>query len=314
MEATMFSGKEYVYEVYKEKSFSKAANNLFISQPSLSSTIKRIENKIGMPIFDRSTTPVGLTECGLKYIKAAESIMAIEQDFHNYLDDARNLQTGTLTIGGSNLFTSYVIPPLISSLHQQYPGINVTIIEDNTSNLESQLLLGSLDFIVDNSTLCEYKFDSFLYKEEHLMIAVPQKYEINKDLQEYQVTLEQIRTNACQDSNIPVVPLLAFKEYPFIMLKPNNDTMQRGAHLCKANGFKPDILFELDQQSTAYHIACSGMGICFVSDTLLCKSPALKDMVYYKLDEEKSKRNICFFCKKNRYITFAMSEFLKLIS
>ena len=310
----MFSGKEYVYEVYKEKSFSKAANNLFISQPSLSSTIKRIENKIGMPIFDRSTAPVGLTGCGLKYIQAAESIMAIEQDFQNYLDDARNLQTGTLTIGGSNLFASYVIPPLISSLHQQYPGINVTIIEDNTSNLESQLLLGSLDFIVDNSTLCESKFDSFLYREEHLMMAVPQKYEINKDLLEYQVTLEQIRTNACQDSNIPVVPLQAFKEYPFIMLKPNNDTMQRGAYLCKANGFKPDILFELDQQSTAYHIACSGMGICFVSDTLLCKSPALKDMVYYELDEEKSKRNICFFCKKNRYITFAMSEFLKLIS
>ncbi len=310
----MFSGKEYVYEVYKEKSFSKAANNLYISQPSLSSTIKRIETKIGMPIFDRSITPVGLTECGLKYIQAAESIMAIEQDFRNYLDDARNLQTGTLTIGGSNLFTSYVIPPLISSLHQQYPGINVTIIEDNTSNLEAQLLLGSLDFIVDNSTLCETKFDSFLYREEHLMIAVPKKYEINQSLQEYQVSLEQIRSNACQDPKVPVVPLMEFKDYPFIMLKPNNDTMQRGTHLCKANGFKPDILFELDQQSTAYHIACSGMGICFVSDTLLCKSPALTDMIYYKLDEEKSKRNICFFSKKNRYITFAMSEFLKLIS
>ena len=108
----MFSGKEYVYEVYKEKSFSKAANNLFISQPSLSSTIKRIENKIGMPIFDRSTTPIGLTECGLKYIKAAESIMAIEQDFHNYLDDARNLQTGTLTIGLAAIYLLLMSYPL----------------------------------------------------------------------------------------------------------------------------------------------------------------------------------------------------------
>ncbi len=53
----MFEGKEYVYEVYKEKSFSKAAKNLYISQPSLSATIKRIENRIGFPIFDRSITP-----------------------------------------------------------------------------------------------------------------------------------------------------------------------------------------------------------------------------------------------------------------
>ena len=49
----MFSGMNYVYEVYKEQSFSKAAENLYISQPALSSMIKKIETKIGMPLFDR---------------------------------------------------------------------------------------------------------------------------------------------------------------------------------------------------------------------------------------------------------------------
>ena len=66
----MFKGMEYVYEVYREHSFSKAAQNLYVSQPSLSATIKRIENRIGFPIFDRSTTPIRLTECGEEYIKA----------------------------------------------------------------------------------------------------------------------------------------------------------------------------------------------------------------------------------------------------
>lgn len=66
----MFQGMEYVYEVYKERSFSKAAANLFISQPSLSANVKRIEKKIGYPIFDRSTKPLGLTECGRHYIDA----------------------------------------------------------------------------------------------------------------------------------------------------------------------------------------------------------------------------------------------------
>ena len=59
----MFQGMEYVYEVYKEKSFSKAAAEpFFISQPSLSANVKRIENRIGSPIFDRSTKPLQLTE------------------------------------------------------------------------------------------------------------------------------------------------------------------------------------------------------------------------------------------------------------
>ena len=68
----MFQGMEYVYEVYKEKSFSKAAANLFISQPSLSANVKRVENRIGYPIFDRSTKPLGLTECGKEYIRCVE--------------------------------------------------------------------------------------------------------------------------------------------------------------------------------------------------------------------------------------------------
>ena len=71
----MFRWKHYVYEVYKEKSFSKAAQNLYISQPSLSARIKKIEDTLGVPLFDRSTTPLRLTESGEVYIKAAEEII-----------------------------------------------------------------------------------------------------------------------------------------------------------------------------------------------------------------------------------------------
>ena len=60
----MFTWKKYVYEVYKERSFTKAAQNLYISQPSLSARIKKIEEIIGEPLFDRSTTPLQLTEPG----------------------------------------------------------------------------------------------------------------------------------------------------------------------------------------------------------------------------------------------------------
>ena len=57
----MFQGMEYVYQVYKDKSFSKAAANLFISQPSLSANVKRVEKKVGFPIFERSTKPLSLS-------------------------------------------------------------------------------------------------------------------------------------------------------------------------------------------------------------------------------------------------------------
>lgn len=83
----MFQGMEYVYEVYKEKSFSKAAASLFISQPSLSANVRRVENRIGYPIFDRSTKPLSLTECGRQYIQCVERIMNIERDFSDFIND-----------------------------------------------------------------------------------------------------------------------------------------------------------------------------------------------------------------------------------
>ena len=75
MRCEMFKGKEYVYEVYKEKSFSRAAQNLYISQPALSATIKKIETRLGCSIFDRSSTPLRLTPAGIEYIKAVEKII-----------------------------------------------------------------------------------------------------------------------------------------------------------------------------------------------------------------------------------------------
>ena len=76
----------YVYEVYKEMNFSKAASNLFISQPSLSAAVKKAENQIGFPIFDRSSNPIQLTELGKEYIRSIETIMEIENSFQNYVN------------------------------------------------------------------------------------------------------------------------------------------------------------------------------------------------------------------------------------
>ena len=106
----MFQGMHYIYAVYKEGSFSKAAKSLFISQPSLSATVKRIEEKIGYPVFDRSTKPLQLTEPGVQYIRTVEKLMSVESDFTEYINDWGGLQTGNLTLGGSSLFSSWPSP------------------------------------------------------------------------------------------------------------------------------------------------------------------------------------------------------------
>ena len=97
----MFDGKEYVYAVYEEKSFSKAAQKLYITQPALSTAIKKVEKKIGSPIFDRSTSPIGLTPSGEVYIDAIEKLFVLEQNTLNQLNNLNGLLAGKLAVGGT---------------------------------------------------------------------------------------------------------------------------------------------------------------------------------------------------------------------
>ena len=90
----MFRNMEYVYAVYKEMSFSRAAEKLFISQPALSAMVKKVEKRIGSPIFDRSCSPIRLTNCGKEYISCIEQIMDVEYQFSQYLNQTEHLLIG----------------------------------------------------------------------------------------------------------------------------------------------------------------------------------------------------------------------------
>ena len=308
----MFKGMEYVYEVSKERSFSKAAQNLYISQPSLSAMIKKIENKIGMPIFDRSVNPIRLTECGQEYIKSVERILDVEKAFENYLNSTKELKTGNLTIGGCNQFVSFILPPLISEFTLKYPLVKVNLVEDSTSLLEEQLFKGSLDIVIDNYAFDETIYEKKVYCPDGLLLAVPKKF-ITEDIpDDAKLTADDVIKDKHKVFIGPFVSLRSFSKTPFLFLRPGNDTRKRAEKLCDNQHFHPNILLELDQQVTAYNLACYGMGITFVSDILVKKIKPNPDIVYFYLDDYEVKRYVYFYHKRGKYITRAMEEFLRI--
>lgn len=308
----MFHGMEYVYEVYKEQSFSKAARNLYISQPALSSSVKRIEERIGAQLFDRSTTPVKLTECGEQYIQAVEQIFSAQRSFSNYLADTRKLEAGQLTIGGIGMFASYILPPLISDYKSKYPKISVSMMEESQSQLEKLLIRGALDLVVDYQGFAQDVFETCPYREEHLLLAVPQQFTVNNSLFAWRLSLENVLSGDYLAERYPAVPLEAFKDEPFILLRPGSDMYQRAIQLCRSSGFTPQVILTLEQQLTAYNMVSTGMGIALISDTLAKNMLPHPNIAYYKLDRELSRRVIYFYYKKNRYISRAMEEFLTI--
>lgn len=309
----MFVWKKYVYEVYKERSFTKAAQNLYISQPSLSARIKKIEEIIGEPLFDRSTTPLQLTEVGKVYIEAAEEITQIEQRVENYINDLAGLKTGNLAVGASTLFAAYVVPSLITQFNQKFPDVHIQLIEGNTAELEEMLGSNALDFDIDN-----YHYDSILYNkelycEENILLAVPKHFAVNEELGMYQLSYKNIKNKNYLNQKYPAVPLGRFADLPFIMLTQGNDTRTRGDRLCRNVGFKPNIVLEFNQQSTAYMASSTQLGATFISDILVSQLPTFENLVYYKLDGEEAKRKVFFYYKTHKYKTRVMEEFVRMM-
>lgn len=309
----MFVWKKYVYEVYKERSFTKAAQNLYISQPPLSARIKKIEEIIGEPLFDRSTTPLQLTEVGKVYIEAAEEITQIEQRVENYINDLAGLKTGNLAVGASTLFAAYVVPSLITQFNQKFPDVHIQLIEGNTAELEEMLGSNALDFVIDN-----YHYDSILYNkelycEENILLAVPKHFAVNEELGMYQLSYKNIKNKNYLNQKYPAVSLGRFADLPFIMLTQGNDTRTRGDRLCRNVGFKPNIVLEFNQQSTAYMASSTQLGATFISDILVSQLPAFENLVYYKLDGEEAKRKVFFYYKTHKYKTRVMEEFIRMM-
>ena len=312
MKQSVFDGMEYVYAVYREGSFQRASEKLFISQPSISASVRRVEERIGSQIFDRSMKPLGLTECGKKYISLVEDIMVMEREFTEFVNDWEGLRCGKLVLGGSSFFCSLILPPMIAAFREKYPRITLELIEESTGKLEDMLDRGQIDLMVDYAIPNAEKYDAALLQEDDVILAVPKTNPINRQLCAYQIPHEAIGTPA--QNAVPTVPLAFFRNESFILMKPENDTRMRADALCALGGFQPKKTMEFDQQTTSYLMGCSGAGIAFVSSILVARlSPSLSTC-YYRLQEPESIRQVQIFHKRGRYVTKAMQAFLETVS
>lgn len=305
-------GMEYVYEVYLEKSFSRAARKLFISQPALSAAVKKVEKELGLPLFDRSTSPIQLTPAGKAYIEAVGQILTIQKNLQNYCNDLASLTSGSLSLGGTNFFSSCILPPIIKSFANTYPNINLIITESSSTELYTKLLTEEIDLIVDSGLYDEHLYESYPLLEDHIMLAVPTDNPLNKDYPFALLTQQDIINDHHEDKDTPSLSLSHFASENFLLLGKGNDMNRRAFDLCQSSGFTPKVRLYLNQLMTAYHMACQGLGLTFLTDSLIKLGTPNTNLVYYKIRDASATRKIFIAYKKNGYLTHAMQEFIRL--
>lgn len=310
---------DYAYAVYKEKSFTKAAEKLYISQPSLSLTIKKLEKEIGGPVFERCGKEITLTEIGEKYIKAVEQVIYIKKNFENEIDDLLKLKRGTVIIGSTTFLASYLLPDILKSFHRQYPDIKIDLIVEQSTYLEEKLEEGLVDLVIDNVTSENPGYGYLPLFEEQIFLGVPERLDINHKMREYQITKEEIIAESHRATDLkrsvynplPKVNLDSFKAEKFILLKYGNKMRQLSNKMFEESGMSPEISFEFDQLMLSVSYAESGFGICFLTDTILKYGKDCKNLIYYLPDSSHKKRTVYISYKKSKYLTSAAEAFIE---
>lgn len=305
----------YAYEIYRQKSFSKAAEALYISQPALSAIIRKLEESLGTALFDRSTKPVSLTPEGEYYMQCAVQIMNIEKGMEQYFDDISTLKKGTLHIGASTYFCCSVLPDLFHAFRKKYPYITVHLEENNsTPQLKEHLQNREIDFALSSNTYPPEDYDSFVLDSEAIILAVPCTDTINETLQDMYYTYdEMIKLIEKEEWTSPalkkVSPVL-FKDQKFITIDKNSDLYPRILRMFKEYDETPEIIMHLQQMSSCYYMAAGGFGSAFLRSSTLRTFKDTGNLYFYLIDSPLSIRQTRFYYKKGGYVSKAMQAFM----
>ena len=147
------------------ESFKKASETLHISQPALSIQIKKLEEQIGLKLFNKIGNKICLSENGVMLFNYTKRIFDIVDEIENNISDKKEFIGGTLNIGGSNTPGTYILPEIIGEFKKTYPSININLHIANTAEISHLINNGTLDVAINGGS-CVY--NNYIYSEKIL--------------------------------------------------------------------------------------------------------------------------------------------------
>ncbi len=138
----------YIVAVAQERNFRRASEKVFVSQPALSLAIQKLEEELGVQIFERSRTSVSFTPTGEMVVKQAQRVLEEADQIRIIASQGKDQLIGTLKIGAIYTVGPYLLPELIPVLKHKAPKMPLEMEENTTANLQDQLVNGRLDAII----------------------------------------------------------------------------------------------------------------------------------------------------------------------
>ncbi len=273
----------YFLEVANQSSFSKASQNLHLSQPTLSKMVKNLEEELDVVLFDRSTRRMQLTEAGETVKFHAQMVLQSIGHLQTALQEIKQLRQGRFSLGLPPVIGSSFFPRIIAQFQQRHPQIHMRIVEEGGRRVEEHLLEGNLDLGVVVMPVDEELFEVLPLVERDLQLVVHPSHPL-----------------AAREE----VQLTDLKEETFIMFQQGFSLYDRVREACIQAGFEPKVGYESTQWDFIGEMAAAGLGIGLLPDTVCRKLDPSRVKVIAATDP-KIHWNLALIWRKDGYLSHA---------
>lgn len=288
---------QYVLTIAQEKNITKAAQKLYLSQPSLSMSMKSLEQELGTSLFERKNGTLSLTYAGELFCHWATSTLRSQQILSDQLSDISTDARHKIRLGISPHRSLILLPDILTAFYEKSKNCDIQIIEEPTYLLKELLEESQLDLIIDVPHPDTINYQSELLAQEQIQLAVPSKRTV------------LLQKNLSSKRTVLLSPDL---ELPFILLTEKQIIGQISQRIFEACSFHPQTTITCSNIETALTLTAQGLGATFVPDIFVRQKRFSREITYYSLENYPDTRDVCLIYRKNQYLNRHLQLLLEL--
>lgn len=280
----------YFLAVTEHRNFTRAAEALHVSQPTLSQQIKQLEDVLGAQLLDRTGRTIRLTDAGKAYAQYARRALQDLDAGRRAIHDAKELTRGELRLAMTPTFTAYLMGPLMAAFHDRYPGIHLSVTEMNQDHIEALLAQDDLDIGVGFKQARSAEIDSRVWFVETLAVMVGKRHPY----------ATRRRPLSIGD----------FEKESLVLLNGDFATREHIDSYCQEQGIKPRIAIETNSIAAIVQTVRHSKSLATVLPEAVAKQH--DGLSRIALREAMPQRNVALLQRKGAYQTAACQAFLEM--
>ena len=295
----MIKDIDYFIAIDKYKSISKAAKELYISQPALSKYLNNLETRLGIPLFERQNKKLILTKAGEYYKNFANLVSEQEDAFNEKLSRLKNQKAGKITIGVSVNIIDMKLQQIISEFKQSNPKCEIILEQTFEKDTEHNILSGILDFAISHQPLLN---DNFVYQpiiKDYLLLVLPQDHPMNKeavDISNY--NHKWINLNCLQDT-------------PFILPDISFRTRLYADEVFTQSRISPKVVITSINPTNIIKLVSEGIGAGIITENAIVNELS-NNLEFYYLGKPIMKSTIGILYRKGYHLPLEAISFIKI--